>query len=236
MNVETPHLDNPQVRQAINYAIDVQSIVDAIYQGHGAVGATQLAESVFGHYAGVEPFGFDVERARELMAEAGAEDGFAVTLFANAERSDRVSIAQIVEQQLREINIDVTIQTLSWPETLVALESFEADMFLLGWTTVTGDADYGLFPLLHSSQHGSAGNFTQFANAEVDRLLEAGRNSIDADERLAYYRDVQLLLRELAPWVIMLQEYPSAFVNYSIVENFVVDPIGTHFLGNVNLR
>ena len=235
MNVEHEHLSDQRVRQAINYAVDVEAIVNAIYQGHGSVGQTQLAANVFGHNPNIEGFPFDVDRALELMAEAGLEDGFSISLYANTERQDRVSIAQIVEQQLAAINIDVNIVTIEWAQMLNVLDEGNADLFLLGWTTVTGDGDYGLFPLLHTSQHGPPGNYTRFSNADVDRLLDAARESVDTEERLAFYFEAQEILREEAPWVVMLQERPSVFVNYQHVQNLVLNPIGTHFLGDVRL-
>ncbi|MCL2560050.1 MAG: ABC transporter substrate-binding protein [Turicibacter sp.] len=235
MNNEHEHLSNVIVRQAINYAINVEEIVEAIYQGHGAVGQTQLAANVFGHNPNIVGFPHDVDRALELMAQAGLEDGFSIVLHANTERQDRVNIAQIVEQQLAAINIDVEIIQLEWATLLNLLDDGESDMFLLGWTTVTGDGDYGLFPLLHSSQHGPPGNYTRFTNADVDRLLDAARVSVDVDERLELYFEVQEILRDEAPWVVMLQERPSAVINYSIVSNLILNPIGTHYLGDIQL-
>lgn len=235
MNSNHPYLGNHLVRQAINYAIDVDAIGEAIYQGHGTIGQTYLAANAFGHNPNIEGFPFDVDRAKELMAEAGLEDGFSVVLHANSERQDRVNIAQIIEQQLGEINIDVTIEQMEWAQLLTILDEGESDMFLLGWTAVTGDGDYGLYPLLHSSQHGSAGNYTRFTNAEIDRLLDAARMSIDVQERLDFYFEAQEILREEAPWVVMIQEQPSAVINYNVVHNFVLNPIGTHYLGDVTL-
>ena len=235
MNVEHEYLGDVRVRQAINYAIDVESIVDAIYQGHGTVGQTQLAANVFGHNAEIVGFPFDVARASELMAEAGLEGGFSIDLYANTERQDRINVAQIIEQQLGAINIDVNIITIEWAQMLTVLDEGGADLFLLGWTSVTGDGDYGLFPLLHSTQHGPAGNYTRFSHPEVDRLLDAARESIDSDERLAYYFEAQEILRDEAPWVVMLQERPSVAINHQVVRNFTLNPIGTHYLGDIRL-
>jgi len=235
LNQEHEHLSNRLVRQAINYATDVEGIIDAIYEGHGVVGQTVISASVFGHNPDIEGFPFDVDRARELMEEAGLEDGFDITLHVNTERQDRIDIAQILQQQLREINIEINIVTIDFPQLLDLLDDGEADLFLLGWTSVTGDGDYALFPLFHTSQHGSPGNYSRFSNAEVDALLEEARVSTDPDERLDIYFRVQEILREEAPWIIMLQEEQHAFVNYDVVSNFVVSPAGSHFFGNVTL-
>ena len=232
MNSNHPYLSNPLVRQAINYAVDVDDIVVNIYQSHGIAGTTVISGSVFGHNPNVEPFPFDLDRARELMAEAGLEDGFSATIYANVERQDRVDIITIVAYRLAEIGIDLEVQTMDWPTLLTVLDDGEADMFALGWTTLTGDADYGLFPLFHSSQAGAAGNQTFFANDDVDRLLDAARNSTDPDERLAYYFEAQEIIREETPWIIMLQEEPTVAL-LSSIEGFTLLPTTTHYFGNI---
>lgn len=235
LNQEHEHLSNRLVRQAINYATDVEGIIEAIYEGHGVVGQTVISASVFGHNPDIEGFPLNVERAQELMIEAGLEAGFDITLHVNTERQDRIDIAQILQQQLREINIEINIVTIDFPQLLDMLDDGEADLFLLGWTSVTGDGDYALFPLFHTSQHGSPGNYSRFSNAEVDALLDEARVSTDADERLDLYFRVQEILREEAPWVIMLQEEESAFVNYGVVDGFILSPARSHYFGNITL-
>ena len=232
MNNTHPHLSNPLVRQAINYAIDVNDIVDNIYNSHGIAGATVVSGSVFGHNPNIEPFPYDAERARELMVEAGLEDGFSATIYANSERQDRVDIVTIVANKLAEIGINLEVQTMDWPTLLTVLDEGEADMFALGWTTLTGDADYGMFPLFHSSQQGPAGNQTFFANDDVDRLLDAARSSTDTSEREDYYFEAQEILREEAPWIIMLQEEPTIALLRSI-EGFTLLPTMSHYFGNI---
>ncbi|MCL2200181.1 MAG: hypothetical protein FWB80_14815, partial [Defluviitaleaceae bacterium] len=77
------------------------------------------------------------------------------------------------------------------------------DLFMLGWTTVTGDADYGIFPLFHSDNHGDPGNRTFFTNARVDELLVEGRMETDLARRDAIYREITEILIEEAPWVFV---------------------------------
>ena len=73
---------------------------------------------------------------------------------------------------------------MEWGAYLEQTAAGNHDMFILGWVTVTADADYGLYALFHSSQFGDPGNRTFWSTPEVDRLLEAGRSSDDPDVRL----------------------------------------------------
>lgn len=232
LNNQHPYLSDYRVRQAINYAVDVDSIIAAIYEGHGATGATVISENIFGHNPNIEPFPFDVERARELMAEAGMEAGFTTNIYANSERQDRVDVVTIIANQLAAININLNIVQMDWPSLLVHLDGNDAAMFALGWTAVTGDGDIGLFPLFHTSQQGAAGNRVLFSDARVDELLEIGRTNTDPQVRLDAYFEVQEILREQAPWIILIQEQPTVAIN-NAVQGFIVDPTGSYYLGNL---
>jgi len=234
LNTSHEYLSDYRIRQAINYAVDVDAIIESIYQGHGTTGASHISENIFGHNPSITPFPYDVERARELMAEAGVPDGFTTTIYANSERQDRVDVVTIIANQLAEININLEIRQTDWATLLTLLDTNEPAMFALGWTAVTGDADIGLFPLFHSSQHGSAGNRILFANDRVDELLELAQATTDNQARLDAYFEVQEILRDQAPWIITIQEKPTVAIN-NAVQGFTVDPTGSYYLGNLTI-
>jgi len=144
------------------------------------------------------------------MAEAGLEDGFDTTIWWNIPNAQRSQVAEMVQFALREININVEVIGMEWSEYLTATENAEHDMFILGWTTVTGDPDYGLFPLFHSSSFGAVGNRTFFASDHLDALLEAGRSETDPAARLPIYREAMEYIHAAAPWVFL-------------IENFIID-------------
>ena len=225
-NAEKEPFDNPLVRQAINYAIPTQQIVDVVFMGVGAPAHGPIANIVFG-FAEIEPFDYDVEKAKELMIEAGYEDGFTTTIWYNVPNQTRMDIAEIVQHALREINIDVSVDGLEWGDYLTRTEEGEHDMFILGWVSVTGDADYGLYPLFHSENFGGAGNRTFYSNPEVDRLLELGRSEIIEEKRLEVYRDVQQIIRDEAPWIFINQGETLVAVA-SNLNGFAINPAGHH--------
>jgi peptide/nickel transport system substrate-binding protein len=203
-NVGMPPFDNPLVRQALNYAVDNESIINVVLGGVGAPAQGFINDIVWG-WAPTESFSFNPDRARELLAEAGLADGFSARLWTNSENQRRIDITTIIAAQLRDVGVDVTLETFEFSTFTARLDYGEHDMFLLGWVCVGGDADYGLFPLFHSANHGAPGNRTFYTNADVDRLLEEGRAATSDAERLRIYAEVQEILRNDAPWLLLNQ-------------------------------
>ena len=107
-------------------------------------------------------------------------------------------------------------------------------MFALGWTTVTTDADYGLYPLFHSEQFGAAGNRSFYKNDRVDELLSAAKGEIDVEARKAMYEEAQVLITEDAPW-IFIQSGEDVIAASAKVEGFKNNPAGSYYLDNVSV-
>lgn len=226
-NVEKEPLDDPLVRQAISHAIDREAIIDGIYEGVGTPAEGPLAPGVFGYDESVEGIQYDLDRAKELMAEAGQEDGFELEILTNDDNPQRVDTAIYIQEALEELNIDVSVQQLEWGAYLETTAAGDHDMFVLGWSTVTGDADYGMYALLHSSMHGDPGNRSFLSNDNVDALLEEGRTETDPDARQEIYSELQEGLVDVAPMIyIHHQDFLTGIS--SDVENFEVDALGIY--------
>jgi len=201
-NNERERFNNPLVRQAVSHAINVEEIHQTLMQGVGEVLNGPLAPTVWGAYEGLEGYAFDLDRARDLMAEAGYENGFDATMAIN-ELPERREWAEAIQSQLREIGITVTISQMDMPTFLAETEDGNYDMFILSWNAVTGEADYGLHPVFHSVNHGAPGNRAFYTNTRVDELLDLGRSTSDPSIRLEAYHEVQQLIVEDAPWVFL---------------------------------
>ncbi len=230
-NLDKEPFDDVRVRQAINYAIDMEAVVNTVYAGVGAPAKGPLGPNVFGSNQDLVGYGQDVEKAKELLAEAGFADGFSATLWTN-ENQQRIDIATIVQEQLDAVGIEITVEIVEWGQYLEDTAEGRHDMFILGWTTVTADADYGLYALFHSAQVGNAGNRTFYRNSEVDRLLDLGRSTIDQDERLAAYEEAQVLIRDEAPWIFTWTGENLAGLRKNVT-GFKQHPAGHHRLDKV---
>ena len=233
-NAQKKPFDDVRVRQAINYAVDVESIIGAVMQGVGEQANGPLGPNVWASNQSLEPYGHDVEKAKALLAEAGYADGFKTSIWTNDNKT-RMDIAEIVQNQLKAVNIEAEVQVVEWGAYLDGTARGEHDMFILGWTTVTGDADYGLYALYHSSQFGDAGNRTFYGNERVDELLDKARVAVDPAERETLYLEAQQIIRDEAPWIFLYSgEYlDGARAN---VGGFVQHPAGHHDLKSVYFK
>lgn len=107
-------------------------------------------------------------------------------------------------------------------------------MSFSAWVCVTGDADYTYFSMMHSSQVGYPGNDAFLQNKEVDRLIEAGRETGDPEKRMEYYDELEKLLGPISPYATLY--YDSVNVAGSAkVTGFTTDPNGYHRLRNVEV-
>ena len=105
-------------------------------------------------------------------------------------------MSEIIQAQLKEIGLDVTVESLEWGAFLIATGRGDLDMFSLGWGPSTYDGDYGYYPNFHSSQLGSAGNRSQYINPQMDKVLDEAKREIDVEKRKELYKEVQIIAQE----------------------------------------
>ena len=223
-NTQRPPFNDVRVRQAISLALDIPTIVDVAWAGLGIVGRGPLPTTIAG-FVEFPPINQNVARARELMAQAGLSGGFSTDLWVNAGNAMRADAAVMIQAQLRALNIETAIRIYEWGVLLPGTAAGEHGMSLMGWTTVTGDIDYGLYPLYHSANWGDPGNRQFYSNPRVDRLLELGRSETNAVRRMEYYREAQELIMTDLPLIPLWQaaELHAARTN---IGGFVVTPCG----------
>lgn len=230
-NIERGAFKDIRVRQAINHAVDMAAIVEAVYYGVGYQATGPLGPNVWAAHQKLVPYKYDIDLAKALMEDAGFGDGFKATIWTN-ENLQRIDIANILHNQLKAINIDLEVKVVDWDTYLDVTESGQHDMFLFGWVTVTGDPDYGLYSLFHSSQVGTGGNSTFYKNEDVDILLDAARAETDLDSRKEYYRIIQEIIRNDAPMVFTWVG-EDIIATQKNVKGFIQHPSGTHRLNTV---
>jgi len=226
-NVNAAPFDDVRVRQAVNYAVDKNAIVERLFDGAAEVSTAPFASPIFG-YSEQDPYEYNPELARELLAEAGYEDGVTVTLHHPTGRYVQDAlVSDAVRAQLSEVGINVELETLEWPQYVPFVrapeEENEVQFAMLGWSTPTVDADYALFALFHSSEHPPGFNGAFYDNAEVDALLEEARSTLDPAAREEAYAQAIDTIWEEAPWLFLYSETQVTAIS-SDVEGFVVHP------------
>ncbi|MGL6064128.1 MAG: ABC transporter substrate-binding protein [Fusobacteriaceae bacterium] len=217
-----------EVRQAINYAIDKQGIIDAIYLGKGIIADTIINPAVFGTYQLGKKYDFNPQKAKELLKSVGKETGLKFKIWVN-DNVSRIQAAQIIQSNLREIGISLEIEVLEWSTYLQRTAQGEHDMFLGGWVSGTSDADIVLFPLLHSSSMGGAGNRAFYSNPQVDKYIEVGRTATTLEERKEAYKEAQIILSEELPLITLFYKNENIGLSKKI-KNFVYNATTMHTL------
>jgi peptide/nickel transport system substrate-binding protein len=202
MNMTKAPLNDIRVRKAINYAIDKQAIIDVILNGNGKIATSPIAPGVFGFTDKTKNYEYNVEKAKELMKEAGYENGFTTSMLVFSGEAN-TQTAEIVQAYLKEIGIDLKIEIVEVSAYWDMTERGVHNLFLGSWGVVTGDADYGLYAMYHSSAKGGAGNRDFYENEEVDELLDKAKTEIDPETRKKLYEEAQILIVNDAPDVML---------------------------------
>ncbi|MCC7430172.1 ABC transporter substrate-binding protein, partial [bacterium] len=224
---KAPFKDNLKLRQAINFAVDRQKIVEIIEEGNAIACSGILPPGIPGHNPDLKTYSYDIEKAKTLLAEAGFPDGKGlqtITVWFNThDRHQR--IVQYVQQELKKIGINLEIKNLDWPAYLKALDAGEPEMFRMGWLVDYVDPDNYLHTLLHSSQIGAPGNYARYKSAKIDSLLDLGRKLANIDERIKVYQEAEKLAVDDAVWLFLYYYREIAMINPKW-DNLILSPQG----------
>ena len=227
-NLKKEPYNNPKVREAISYAIDQKPIIDTVFLGAAEPANSILGKNIFAYYD-VEKFTQNIEKAKALMAEAGYPDGFKAKLWVN-DNPVRRDTAVILQDQLKQIGIDVAIETLEWGAFLDGTARGEHEMYILGWVNTARDPD--MYELVSSSTMGAAGNRAFYSDPEMDKMLEAGKVELDPEKRKEIYKEIQIKIRKDIPMYMIA--YPlQNVVTQKNIKNFKLDPAQEHTIFGV---
>ena len=229
LNAKEGPLADRRVRQAVNYAIDKEALVDDVLQGTAEVAAGPTPPAfAWAHDASLEPYPHDPARAKALIEEAG-HAGATLTFYVTEGGSgmlDPVPMGAAIQADLKAVGLNVEIETYEWNTFLgkvnPGLEG-KADMAEMAW--MTNDPDTLPYLALRTGAFPDAGGFNSgyYSNPEVDRLLEAARRSTDQAERARLYREMQRIVHEDAPWAFVANWKQNA-VTSSRVSGFRLQP------------
>jgi len=227
-------LADVRVRHALTMALDVNSVIVGAYNNIGIPAVGPIGPNVlYSPHNDLERMPFDPDGARALLEEAGFGDGLSLRFWVNEGNAPRLATAEIAQAYWSMIGVDITIEILEWGTYLTHTAEGLHDLFMLGWTTVTGDPDYGTFSLFTTENFGNPGNRTFYSNPRVDELLHEGRQSTDSARRAVIYHEVSEILAEEAPWIFI--RHPISLWGYNSIAGFGVNFNNTPYFYNVSL-
>ncbi|MGM0602930.1 MAG: ABC transporter substrate-binding protein [Bacillota bacterium] len=226
MNVEKEPFDDKRVRQAMNYAINREMMIELVQNGRNTPAKGIIPPSMFGYNEDLEGYEYDPEKAKELLTEAGYPDGFEVTFQYNTSQQHK-RIAEALQAQYRQVGINIKLQSLDWGSHLDSVERGEASFFRMGWVADYNDPDNFLYVLLHSNNIGPEGNYARFSNERFDTLTQYARLETDPEERKKAYQQAEQIAVEEAPWVF-IYHYTAHSLVQPYVNNYVLPAFGQH--------
>jgi len=208
-NVTKPPLNDRRVRRAISLAIDRRAIVDQLVKGFATPSTSALTPIMRG-YAPLGEIARDLEKARQLLAEAGHPNGFPLKIATTPRYPMGVELAEAIAAQLRDVGIVSTIQVHDWA-TMVQFwaglppEKNPQELFIMGAGASTADADWGLRPIFQTAPT-NENNYGYFSNAEFDDVITAAMRETDAARRQALYRRAQEIVYLEDPGAIWMYD------------------------------
>ncbi len=200
-----PFKSSGKLRQAFNLAINKEAIVEVLGEGVDVVSAGAVPPGLPGHNGTLEGYRYNPECARTLLSEAGYPAGEGLpelTLLYNNDPVDR-RVAVFIQACLGEIGVSLKLKSLEWAAFLAAVRAGEAEIYRGSWVGDFPDAHNFLYTLFHSSNWGDAGNYSRFASAEVDSLLDMAARVVDMDHRARLYRQVESIISKKTPWIFL---------------------------------
>ena len=209
--------DQKEVRQAVNYAIDTQAIIDEILGGYGEPISTFQSTISFGDNPDLKPYEYDPEKAKKMLKEAGVEEGTVLEVYIPGNNSTFKEITQAVAFYLEEVGMKMNINSVdSTTLTGDLIPTGKAgEMYYNGWGGWTLDFDNTAYLMYFEGEYWNP----TFKNEKVEELLLAERTSVDQEDREKIFMELTELLYDLAPEVNLYSSLDLYGVNDRI-ENF----------------
>lgn len=235
LNMHEEPLQSREVRQALNYAVNKEAIVNEILRGAATVTPGPILGHSWANDSSISPYPYDPARARELLAAAGYADGFTTRFWVPESGSGMIApkeIAQIVQANLQEIGVTAEIVTQEWTSYVADWGSNGLDkdgqpfygMGEMSWNFSSPDPALWLNPNIRTdAQAPNAFNGGFYSNPEVDELLKAADSTLSQQERTGYFQQVQRILHEDCPWIFMFSANNIAAANRR-VQGLVLNP------------
>lgn len=240
LNQRKPPLDDPKLRQALAYSFPYEAVVNNLYAGLGSQASGPIPAGMWGHNPDLESPQFDLDRAKQLLAEAGYPDGGLTLLYTHvAEDLDEQQVGELWRAELAKIGVDLQVQGLAWEAQWdMAKTNPEAaqDIFAFyWWPTYVTPYDF-LFSLFHSEDEPFF-NLGYYNNPEFDQLIDQANeiSGTDIEQAARMFAEAQQMLIDDAA-AIFIVDLPNIHVIRDNISGYVDNPAYSHVVFWYDLR
>lgn len=220
MNASFEPFSHEKVRDAVRWSIDYETIVENIVGGAGSVSQVFVPKGMFGHLD-ENPYHQDLEKAKNLLKEAGYGDGFEVDLMV-IPRTPYTNIAALLKSWLGEIGVTVNVRQIQYSQILEKYRDQGHEMVLVRWGTDYPDPDALAKPFAHCRTTGPEASVRQLAwrnmyvNEEATDLVEKAVGLADREERLEMYKKIQRIILDKGPFAILFNPVTQISVRTNV--------------------
>ncbi|MDI3316895.1 MAG: ABC transporter substrate-binding protein [Bacillota bacterium] len=215
-NTTKPPFNNPLVRQAINYALDKQQIIQNITNGRGQVMSQPLPPAIPGYDPSIQPYPYDPAKAKQLLQQAGVKLPLEVTMIYPSNTQDHIRTAQMVQEQLKQVGIDVKLQGFSQVGSYWPYEDDPTKPWNIAWTDWFQDypdAQDFLYNLLAKDAFNST-NVGNWTDPTFEQLVTKADSlpSSQQDERVKLYQQAEKIAHDQAAWAFLYYGWNDALI------------------------
>lgn len=228
-NTQKAPFNNVKVRQALAYAVNKQSILQAVYFGQAEEANSVLPPNSWGYNPDGQHSNFDLVKAKQLLDEAGYPNGFSLDIWAmpvqRLYNPNALKMAELLQADLAKIGVSANIVSFEWNTFRRKLRAGEHDSVLIGWTADNADPDNFLRPLLSCASAISGSNRTNWCDSQYDQLIADAVLTADVSKRRELYFLAQDYVAEQVP-LIPIAHSRRFQVKSSKVTGMQINPYG----------
>ncbi|MEP0074077.1 MAG: ABC transporter substrate-binding protein [Marinomonas sp.] len=225
-----------KVRQAINLAINQKLIVEKILKGYGTPAGQLTPDSFIGHLKDLEP-NYDLQKALQLMKEAGYEQGFRISMMApNNRYLNDEKVAQAISAMLARINIIVDLKTLPKAQYFKELDNRSADIMMLGWQSDTMDANNTFeFVVACSDVNTGLGiyNASAYCNTNIDNKIQRANREMQPDQRRRLLQEIEQTLYNEVPIIPLYWQALTWAAKSNVKIQDIINNMNHPYLGDL---
>lgn len=214
LNTKQGVMANPEVRRAVEFAIDYDATVNVVMKGQAEFMRGPLPADIIGAVPELYPLEFDLDKAGEMLRDASIAPGTTVRIaLPQVASSDTGTLALMLQANLSSLGFDARIENLALVTMIDRIERAEFDIVLMGWFATAPDP-VGLVNFwMDPDKAGSGGNFAHYDNPEVADLLKRSITIQDAEKRAAMVRNALTIARDDVPYIFVARRHSWAAVH-----------------------
>lgn len=240
-NFKKKPFDNVKVRQALNYAVNKEAIIQAFYAGLATPAKNPMPPTLWGYNDSIQDYTYDLDKAKALLKEAGYPNGLdtTVTFYAMPVSRpyipDGKKIAEAIQADFEKIGVKTKIESPEWATYLDDTKAgVKDDIYMLGWTGDNGDPDNFLYALLDKDSI-PGNNRSFYVNEDLHKILIQAQQVADQSKRAELYKQAQEIIHNDAPWIPLVHSTPLLAAKKNLT-GYVPSPTGSEAYTNVTFK